>query len=370
MSNSKNIFVTQPSLPPIADFERNLREIWESKLLTNQGEFCQRLETALSDFLGVDHISLFCNGTMALMTALNVANVTKEVITTPYTFVATAHALVWNKLTPVFVDVDPDTLNLDPTKVEKAITSETSAILPVHVYGHPCDIDAFDRLAREYNLKVIYDAAHAFGVDCHCGSLLQHGDFSVLSFHATKVFNTAEGGAIICRDEQTKREVDKFKNFGFAAETQVDSTGLNGKMSELAAALGCSQLPFFSDNREKRRLIDQRYRQRLMHVRGITCQDFSSVKYPNYGYFPIFVETNYPLSRDELYEKFKSHGIYVRRYFYPLVSNFSAYQGSNLSKSGNLTVAEEAARKVICLPIYADLELDLVEKVIDVISLN
>jgi len=371
MTADKNIYVTQPSLPPIDEFERHIREIWQSKILTNQGEFHRRLEAMLCEYFGVEYISLFSNGTLALLTALKVAGLQKkEVITTPYTFVATAHALVWNGFTPVFVDIDRKTLNLDPIQVERAITSDTSAILPVHVYGYPCDVDNIDRLAKRHKLKVIYDAAHAFGVDCHCGQLLQHGDLSVLSFHATKVFNTAEGGAIVCRDAHTKRAVDELKNFGFTGETTVDSFGLNGKMSELSAALGCSQIPYITSNRDRRRAIDYLYRQKLRHIQGINCQDFSAVKQPNYGYFPIFVEADYPLSRDELYRKLKSFGIYARRYFYPIVPEFMAYKSSGLFRSLDLPVAKDIASKVICLPIYADLESTAVDRIVDVISPN
>jgi dTDP-4-amino-4,6-dideoxygalactose transaminase len=265
------IYVTQPYLPPLEEFIPYLEQIWASKRVTNNGPFHQQLERALCEYLGVEHLALFANGTLALVTALQALRITGEVITTPYSFVATAHSLLWNGITPVFVDIDPDTLNLDPTKIEAAITPQTTAILPVHCYGNPCDVDAIQEIADNYNLKVIYDAAHAFGVQCHCGSVLKHGDLSVLSFHATKVFNTFEGGAIICPDAKTKRHIDHLKNFGFVNETTVVASGINGKMSEFSAALGLLQLRHVDQVIERRREIDKMYREALKDVPGIAC---------------------------------------------------------------------------------------------------
>ena len=268
---NKPIYVTQPYLPPLEEFIPYLQEIWNSKILTNNGPFHQQLEQALCEYLGVGHISLFTNGTIALVTALQALRVTGEVITTPYSFVATSHSLLWNGIKPVFVDIDPNTLNLDPAKIEAAITPQTTAIMPVHVYGHPCEVDAIQEIADKYNLKVIYDAAHAFGVQCHCGSLLNHGDLSVLSFHATKVFNTFEGGAIVCPDAKTKLRIDQLKNFGFVDEVTVAAPGINGKMSELNAAIGLLQLKHVDQAIEKRKAIDTHYRKLLNDVKGIRC---------------------------------------------------------------------------------------------------
>jgi dTDP-4-amino-4,6-dideoxygalactose transaminase len=361
---SQPIFVTRPSLPPLEELMPYLEEIWESKLLTNGGPFHQRLEAALCEYLGVPHIALFTNSTIALITALKALDIQGEVITTPYSFVATAHALLWNGVKPVFVDIDPVTLNLDPTKIEAAITPRTTAIMPVHVYGHPCDVDAIEAIAKRYNLKVIYDAAHAFGVQCHCGSVLNHGDFSVLSFHATKVFNTFEGGAIICQDADTKRYIDQLKNFGFTSETTVIQTGINGKMSEFNAAVGLLQLKHIDVAIEKRQAIDATYREALKDTPGIRCHAPPAPQRRNYSYFPIFVEDDYPLTRDQLYDKLKAHGIHVRRYFYPLITEFAMYKENGLLRKDGLDVAKKAAGQVICLPIYptlADQELDFIQ---------
>lgn len=350
------IFVTQPSLPPLEELIPYLEQIWESKVLTNSGPFHKQLETALCEYLGVAHISLFSNATIALITALKAVNIQGEVITTPYSFVATAHALLWNDVKPVFVDIDPVTLNLDPTKIEAAITPHTTAIMPVHVYGQPCNVDAIEAIAKQHNLKVIYDAAHAFGVKCHCGSVLNHGDLSVLSFHATKVFNTFEGGAIICQDADTKRYIDQLKNFGFTSETIVVQTGINGKMSELNAAVGLLQLKYIDGAIEQRKAIDAAYREGLKCIPGIRCHSQQESVQSNYSYFPIFVEDEYPLTRDQLYDKLKANGINGRRYFYPLITEFPMYQGTKDAAYADLPIAKDAAERVICLPIYTGLE--------------
>src|SRR5262245_4524471 len=305
MAESKRIYVTRPYLPPLEEFLPYLEKIWSSKLLTNSGPFHEQLEAALCEYLGVDHIALFANGTLALVTALQALRITGEVITTPYSFVATAHSLLWNGIKPVFVDIDPETLNLDPTRIEAAITPQTTAILPVHCYGHPCDVSEIQRIADIYNLKVIYDAAHAFGVQDAGGSILKHGDLSVLSFHATKVFNTFEGGAIVCPDAKTKLRIDHLKNFGYVDEVTVVAPGINGKMSEFNAALGLLQLKNFDDALQKRKAIDTRYRQELTGVKGIHCLQGVSEKASNYAYFPILVRPEYPLKRDELYQKLR-----------------------------------------------------------------
>jgi len=367
MDSKNKIFVTQPKLPPLEEFIPYLEKIWESKWLTNAGPFHEELERALCDYLGVKHIALVTNGTIALITALQALRIAGEVITTPYSFVATSHSLLWNGIKPVFVDIDPNTLNLDPAKIEAAITPHTTAIMPVHCYGHPCDVDTIQKIADNYNLKVIYDAAHAFGVDDSGGSVLRHGDLSVLSFHATKVFNTFEGGAIICPDAKTKLHVDQLKNFGFAGEVTVVASGINGKMSEFNAALGLLQLKYIDQTIAQRKVIDQLYRQRLKDVKGIQCLQDVGEKVANYAYFPILVNADFPISRDDLYQKLKDKGILTRRYFYPLISDFPMYRGLPSANQSNLPKAVKAAEGVICLPIYPDLSTDEVEAIIALI---
>ena len=359
----KNIFVTQPTLPSLAEFIPYLEKIWENKILTNGGPFHQQLEKALSEYLGVEHLALFCNGTIALITALQALRVTGEVITTPYSFVATSHSLLWNGIRPVFVDIHPDTFNLDSAKIEAAITPQTTAIMPVHCYGHPCDVEGIQKIADNYNLKVIYDAAHAFGVRDAAGSILRHGDLSVLSFHATKVFNTFEGGAIVCPDAKTKVRIDQLKNFGHVGEVTVVAPGINGKMSEFNAALGLLQLKYIDQALGQRKEIDATYREQLKGVKGIRCLKDAGEKVANYAYFPILVEADYPLSRDDLYLKLKENGVHPRRYFYPLISDFPMYRGLTSAHIDNLPVATAVARRVLCLPIYPDLEKSVVKEI-------
>lgn len=365
---SKNIYVTQPYLPPLSEFISSLEKIWASKILTNGGPFHQELEEALCEYLGVEHIALFTNGTIALITALQALRITGEVITTPYSFVATSHSLLWNGIKPVFVDIDPDTLNLDPARIEVAITPQTTAIMPVHCYGHPCDVEAIQKIADNYNLKVIYDAAHAFAVQDEGGSLLRYGDLAVLSFHATKVFNTFEGGAIVCPDAKTKVRIDHLKNFGHVGETNVVAPGINGKMSEFNAALGLLQLKYIDQLLARRKELDSAYRERLQDVKGIRCLPDAGEKVANYSYFPILVEADYPVSRDDLYHRMKEQGIHPRRYFYPLISDFPMYRGLPSAHRDNLPVATEAAQKVLCLPIYPDLEMSVIDRIIQIIS--
>jgi dTDP-4-amino-4,6-dideoxygalactose transaminase len=364
----KNIYVTQPQLPPLDEFMPYLREIWDSKILTNGGPFHQKLENELCNYLEVKHISLFTNATIALVTALQALRITGEVITTPYSFVATAHSLLWNGIKPVFVDVDPRTLNLDPRKIEAAITPQTTAIMPVHCYGHPCDVDAIQEIADNYNLKVIYDGAHAFGVKCHCGSVLNHGDLSVLSFHATKVFNTFEGGAIISPDEKTKIRIDQLKNFGHVGETNVVATGINGKMSEINAAFGLLQLKYIDQSIAKRKLIDAKYREQLEGIKGLTCLNDSGEEVANYAYFPILINEEFPISRDDLYEYLKNNGIYVRRYFYPLITDYPMYRGLPSANHNNLINASEASKRILCLPMYPDLSLEIILEISEIIK--
>jgi dTDP-4-amino-4,6-dideoxygalactose transaminase len=361
---SKRVYVTQPFLPPLAEFMPYLEKIWESRRLTNNGPFHQELEGELARYLGVEHISLFANGTLALMTALQALRVAGEVITTPYSFVATAHSLLWNNIKPVFADIHPETLNLDPERIEAAITPQTTAILAVHCYGRPCDVERIERVADTYGLKVIYDAAHAFGVRDAGGSLLRHGDLSVLSFHATKVFNTLEGGAIVAPDAKTKQRIDFLKNFGFADEVTVMAPGINGKMNEVQAALGLLQLKHVDEAIEQRRRIDEAYRRGLGAVRGIRLLPPGVERY-NYSYFPILVGPEYPSSRDALYQKLADHGIHGRRYFYPLISDFPMYRDLPSAAPAHLPVARSVAEQVICLPIYPELEADTVRRVVE-----
>ena len=358
--------VTRPLLPPLEEFTPYLEQIWASQQLTNGGPFHAQLEAELARYLSVEHLSLFANGTLALVTALQALRITGEVITTPYTFVATAHALTWNGIKPVFVDIDPDTLNLDPQKIEAAITPQTTAILPVHCYGHPCDVKAIQAVADNYGLKVIYDAAHAFGVRNNGESILHHGDLSCLSFHATKVFNTFEGGAIVSPDARTKRRIDHLKNFGFVDEVTVVAAGINGKMSEINAAFGLLQLRHIDAALAARASIDARYRARLADVAGISCVE-GREQQPNRAYFPILIGPEYPLSRDDLYDRFRERNIHARRYFYPLASSFSMYRGLPSATVENLPVAHRVADQVLCLPIYPTLSLQMQDEILDLI---
>ncbi|MEB3201158.1 MAG: DegT/DnrJ/EryC1/StrS family aminotransferase, partial [Synechococcaceae cyanobacterium] len=322
----KNIYVTQPSLPEIEQLIPLLQGIWEGRVLTNGGPLHGQLEASLEAWLGVPKLSLFANGTLALLTALKALRIRGEVITTPYSFVATSHALCWNGITPVFVDIDPVTGNLDPDQIESAITPDTTAILAVHIYGVPCQVERIQKIADRYNLRVIYDACHAFGVEDVGGSILRHGDLSVLSFHATKVFNTFEGGAIVSGDSRTKHIIDDLKNFGFVDEVTVAAIGINGKMNELQAAIGLLQLRTIAAQIDRRRCIAKRYRQELAAVPGLRMLPEPSLDQYNYAYMPILVDEEASCSRDELYEGLKRHGIYARRYFYPLISEFPMYR--------------------------------------------
>ena len=362
------IFVTQPYLPPLSELIPSLEQIWENRILTNGGPFHREFEQALCEYLGVEYISVFTNATVALMTALQALGAAGEVITTPYSFVATTNPILWNGLTPVFADVDPVTLNLDPRQIEAAITPGTSAILAVHCYGHPCDVDGIAEVAAAHGIPVIYDAAHAFGVKDERGSVLLHGDLSVLSFHATKVFNTFEGGAIISHSAEMKARIDKLKNFGHDGEITVVAPGINGKMSEFGAALGLVQLRHTDEVIALRGAIDARYRTGLSAVTGITCLEPSTETQSNFAYFPILVGDDFPLGRDELVEFLKARGIHPRRYFYPLISTFPMYSDLPSSDPSLLPVAHAGAEQVICLPIYPDLALDDVDRIIALIA--
>lgn len=368
--SKKQIPVTQPFLPDLQNFIPYLEQIWDNKWLTNNGPFHQQLESELCKYLGVEYVSLFNNATIALITALQALRVTGEVITTPYSFVATSHSLLWNGLTPVFVDIDPATYNINPDKIEAAITPRTTAIMPVHCYSNPCDVEAIQKIADNYGIKVIYDAAHAFGVKYKNQSVLRWGDLSILSFHATKVFNTFEGGAIISPDAKTKQRIDHLKNFGIADELTVTAPGINGKMSEINSAFGLVQLKYIDGSIEKRREIDSRYRAALSHVKGVTLYQHNSSSSSNYSYFPILVEHDYPLTRDGLYDKLKEKNILSRRYFYPLISNMPMYRGLSSADVNLLPNANEVSNKVLCLPIYDGLSIDEQTQVIKLISEN
>ena len=367
---SKDIItVTSPLLPNLDEFTESLKEIWESKWITNNGQFHQKLESALAEYLKVPYVSLFTNGTLPLLTALQALRITGEVITTPYSFVATTHALWWNGIKPVFVDIDPSTGNIDPQKIEAAITPRTTAILPVHVYGKPCDTEAIQAIADKYGLKVIYDAAHAFGVEVNGESLLSAGDMSTLSFHATKVFNTIEGGAMVMHDEKTKQRIDYLKNFGFANEIEVVGPGINSKMDEIRSAYGLLNLKQVDAAIAARQKVAVAYRKALRNVDGISFwNDMPGVRH-NYSYFPIFVDAEkYGMTRDELYMKMKDLGVWSRRYFYPLISEFSTYRGLESSRPENLPNAHMMADTVICLPMHHALTEAEIDKIIMVIS--
>lgn len=366
--DNKQITVTSPLLPNLDDFNEMLKQIWESKWITNNGQFHKRLEKELAAYLKVPYISLFTNGTLPLITALQALRITGEVITTPYSFVATTHALWWNGIKPVFVDIDPATGNINPEKIEAAITPKTTAIMPVHVYGKPCDTKRIQEIADQYGLKVIYDAAHAFSVEVNGESILNAGDLSTLSFHATKVYNTVEGGAMVMHDEKMKKRIDYLKNFGFANETTVVGPGINSKMDEVRSAYGLLNLKQVDAAIEARRQVAIKYREALRNVEGITFfDDMPGVKH-NYSYFPIFVDAKkYGMTRDELYFKMKEQNVLGRRYFYPLISEFSTYRGLESAKPENLPEAHKMADSVICLPMHHALNDEDIQRILDCI---
>ncbi|OFY88320.1 MAG: aminotransferase [Bacteroidetes bacterium RIFCSPLOWO2_12_FULL_31_6] len=388
------VYVTQPSLPNLEDYTALLQQIWDSKILTNNGPFHQLFENALAKHLGVKYISVFNNGTIGLLTAFQALEIKGEVITTPFSFVATANSLLWNNLTPVFCDVDPiygnldptkiEPLitkntsailpvhvygNLDPTKIEPLITKNTSAILPVHVYGNPANVEQIQEISSKYKLKVIYDAAHAFGVEINNTSVLNYGDLSVLSFHATKTFNSVEGGAIISHTAEMKQKIDQLKNFGITNEVTVVAPGINGKMNELIAAYGLLQLKDVDKQITKRNAVASYYSQQLNKIKGIRIINDDALVKSNYSYYPIFIDVNeYGISRDELYEQLKEQNIYSRRYFYPLISNFPTYKNYLSSSKKLLPVANHLSEQVLCLPLYANLEIETAKTIVDFIQ--
>lgn len=365
MEEKKVITVTSPLLPDLDEFNELLKDIWNRKWITNNGHYHQELEKALCEYLKVPYISLFTNGTLPLITALQALRITGEVITTPYSFVATTHSLWWNGIKPVFVDIDPTTGNIDPDKIEAAITPKTTAIMPVHVYGKPCDVKRIQEIADKYGLKIIYDAAHAFGVEVNGESILKAGDMSTLSFHATKVYNTIEGGALVMHDEQTKKRIDYLKNFGFANETTVVAPGINSKMDEVRSAYGLLNLKQVDAAIEARHRAAVQYREALRGIPGIrVMEDIPGVRH-NYAYFPIFIDAEvYGMTRDELYFKMKENNVLGRRYFYPLISEFSTYRGLESARPENLPVATRIANSVICLPMYHSLTEEEVKHII------
>lgn len=364
----KKITVTTPLLPDLDDFNYLLKEIWSSKWITNNGQFHQKLEEALCDYLKVPFISLFTNGTLPLLTALQALRISGEVITTPYSFVATTHSIWWNGIKPVFVDIDPSNCGIDPDKIEAAITPRTTAIMPVHCYGKPCDNKRIQAIADKYGLKVIYDAAHAFGVEVDGESVLNWGDMSTLSFHATKVYTTIEGGAIVMHDEATKKRIDYLKNFGFASETEVVAPGINGKLDEVRAVYGLLNLKQVDKAINARHQVAIQYREAFQNVKGIRFfNDMIGVKH-NYSYFPIFINAEeYGMTRDELYFKLRDHNILGRRYFYPLISTFSTYSGLPSASPDNLPNATRIANEVICLPMHHELSTDDINRIIELI---
>ena len=362
------IFVGEPSLPPLEELIPYLERVWKNKMVSNSGPFHQQFEEELCKYLNVPYISLVSNGTVGLMIALQALDIKGEVITTPYTYAATSQSLLWNKIKPVFIDIDPTTLNIDPKKIEGVITPHTSAIMPVHAYGNPCDVDEIEKIAVKYKLKVVYDAAHAFGVEDDRGSILKYGDLSVMSFHATKVFNTFEGGAIVSKDSDLKNRIDQIKNFGKASETDVDQIGFNGKMNEFSSALGILNLKYITTNIKKRKTLHDAYCNELKNTIGIRCHKEFKLVENNYSYFPIFVDDKYPLTRDQLYFRLKENGINGRRYFYPLVTQLSIFNKVNDKNKNDLSIAERITKRVICLPIFSDMDPKTINMIVNLIK--
>jgi len=368
MSGDQDIYVTRPFLPPLQELLPLLEQIWASRQLTNGAPLHQEFERELAKYLDVPFVSLFANATLALVTALQCLRISGEVITTPYSFVATAHSLLWNGIEPVFVDIDRNTLSIDPALVEAAITPRTTAIMPVHVYGHPANVEGLGKIAENYGLKLIYDAAHAFGARYRGQSIVAYGDMSVLSFHATKVFNTFEGGAIVCHDEKTKIRIDHLKNFGFADEVTVVAPGINAKMNEFQSALGLVQLRHVDECIKRRAEVALRYGMAFEKVKGIGLMNTIEDHQENYSYYPIFIGDGYKMSRDDLYSRLRESGIYARRYFYPLISNFPMYRARPSSSPAVLPIANTIANTVLCLPIYPELSATDQRRVMDIVA--
>lgn len=368
MSDGRPLYVTRPALPPLQELMPLLEDIWQSHILSNDGPYHQQFEKALSDYLGVEHLSLVSNATLGLQLALRQSKLQGEVITTPFSFVATSHVLALAGLKPVFADIDPVSLNLDPAAVEAALTPQTRAIMPVHIFGRGCDTSAFGALASRHNLRVIYDAAQAFGVRDNDGSLLRHGDMSVLSFHATKVFNTFEGGAVICKDAATKAAIDDLRNFGIIDEVTVTDIGMNAKMNEFSAALGIVQLRHIDDYIAQRGAADSRYRELLAEVSTVRCLPKMPHQQSNYYSFPILVEPDAGFSRDELYDQLRAQGIYARRYFYPLISDLPMYRDLPSAQAAKLPVAQDISQRILCLPMFPDLSAEEQQRIVHEIA--
>ena len=362
------IFVTKPNLPPLEKLQPYLEEIWKNKILTNNGPFHQQFEKELEKYLVVEHVNLFANATLALVVGLQALRITGEVITTPFSFVATTHALKWNGITPVFCDIEEATLNIDPYKIEALITPKTTAIMPVHVYGHPCNTNKIQNIADKYGLKVIYDAAHAFGIKMNNKNLFLEGDMSVLSFHGTKLFTTFEGGAIISKDEKLKKRIDYLKNFGFADELTVIAPGINGKMNEFQSVIGLLSLEIVEEERANRKKVARTYFELLKNIKGIKVFDnFDDYKY-NHAYFPVLIdETEFGISREKVYEELKKQNIFARRYFYPLISEMPTYRSLPSAAQENLPVANKIGEQVLCLPIYGNLSINDVKVINNII---
>jgi len=365
---NKNIYVTKPLVPPLKEFQTYLNKIWKTGILTNKGPFHEELERKLEEYLKVKYISLFSSGTTALITSLFALNVKGEVITTPYSFIATANSILWAGAKPVFVDIDPKTMNMDPSKIQRAITQNTTAILPVHCYGNPCDVSKIKKISKENNLKVIYDAAPSFGVTDRGGSILRHGDLSVLSFHATKVFSTIEGGAIISPNLKMKRKIDKLRNFGFEDEVTISELGINGKMSELHSAFGLLQLKHINKSISQRKKLSSLYKSKLEEIEGIELVEPAKSINGNASYFPILVNKNFKINRDELYEELKKENIYARRYFYPLITQTVMYKSMPSSSKKNLPISNKISQQILCLPLSPDLEEKSISRIVKVIS--
>ncbi|WP_069301142.1 DegT/DnrJ/EryC1/StrS family aminotransferase [Neptunicoccus sediminis] len=368
MAGGRPLYVTRPTLPPLQEVIPILEDLWESRILSNGGRYHQEFEAALGDYLGVEHVSLVANATLGLMLALQQCALQGQVITTPFSFIGTSHTLALSGLEPVFADIDPVTLNLDPAAVTAALTPQTSAIMPVHVFGRACDTAAFEALANTHNLRLIYDAAHAFGVRDTGGSVLRHGDMSVLSFHATKVFNTFEGGAVISRDAATKEGIDELRNFGIVDEVTVSRVGMNAKMNEFSAGLGLLQLKYIDDATERRGQADARYRDLLAQVPEVRCLPLASGQTGNKYSFPILVQPDAGFTRDALYERLRANGIYARRYFYPLISDMPMYRHQPSAQPENLPVARDIAQRILCLPLSPDLGAEEQQRIVKVIA--
>lgn len=368
MDSRGTIFVTRPNLPDLKEILPYLEKIWESLILTNNGPFHQEFEKQLKSYLQVPFVSLVANGTLALIVALQALRITGEVITTPFSFVATAHALRWNGITPVFCDIEEETFTLDPEKIEAAITPRTTAILPVHVYGYPCRIEAIEDIADKYGLRVIYDAAHAFGIKKNGENILTRGDASILSFHGTKLFTTFEGGAIVCNDEKLKKRIDYLRNFGFADEVTVVAPGINAKMNEFQSVVGLLGLKIVDEEIARRKKIAQLYRSLLKEISGLRLPPEVEGVDHNYAYFPVLIEEEiFGISREEVYRQLKQHKIFARRYFYPLISNLPSYRNLPSSNKENLPVANKIAERVLCLPMYGALQQEEVEKICEIL---